>query len=146
MKKIILLILVIFTSCVAKKTTTEYKERIVKDTLIINKERIVTQQVIDTLVVESPCDSLGNLKDFVKEIRTPIAKVSLKSVKGAIEVSVNIDSIVDQRISKYRKSYNKEVHTKEVEVVRYKYPLWLILSLVVSIIVNLFLLKSRLFF
>ena len=143
-KKSILIILVIFSSCVAKKTRIEYKERIVNDTIVVSKDRIITEKVVDTLLVESPCDSLGNLKDFVKEIRTPKAKVSLKSIKGAIQVTVDIDSIVEQRISEYRKSYKKEVDIKEVEVVRYKYPFWMILSLVISILLNLVLLKSRL--
>ena len=140
MKKLIIILLIV-SSCNAKKSSIEYKERIVKDTIIVNKERLVTQQIIDTLLVEKPCDSLGNLKEFDKEIRTEKAKVKLKSVEGNIEVSINLDSIVDQKIIEFKSTYKNNTDTKEVEVIRYKYPLWLILTAVFSIVINLILLR-----
>ncbi|QOD60666.1 hypothetical protein H9I45_15200 [Polaribacter haliotis] len=147
MKKILLLIiLLILNSCTAKKTVTEYKERIVKDTVNVFKERLVTKQVIDTLLIEKPCDSLGNLKDFEKEIRTEKAKVTLKSVNGNIQVDVNLDSIVNQRIAEYKSTYKSKVDTKEVEIIKFRYPLWLIITAIVSILLNLVLLRIRLTF
>ena len=64
-----IIIFFIFTSCVAKKTTTEFKEVIKRDSIYIIKDRFITQKVVDTLIVESPCDSVtGVLKDFEKEV------------------------------------------------------------------------------
>ena len=132
----------LFAGCVAKKTTTEYKEVIKKDSVYIIKDRFITQKVIDTLIVEQPCDSItGQLKDFEKEIRTNSAKVTLKSVKGNIEVSVNIDSIVSSKIQEFKLNYKQEKETKEIETVIYRTPLWvwiviLIESLMIFILVK----------
>tara|TARA_R110000822_G_scaffold255897_1_gene381887 strand:- start:105 stop:548 length:444 start_codon:yes stop_codon:yes gene_type:complete len=112
--------------CGSKKTVTEFKEVIKRDSIYIIKDRFITQKVIDTLVVDSPCDSVtGTLKDFEKEIRTNNAKVTLKSVKGSIQVSVNIDSIVSSKITEFKQNYKVEKEIKEVEIVRYKTPFWL---------------------
>ena len=112
--------------CGSKKTVTEFKEVIKRDSIYIIKDRFITQKVIDTLVVDSPCDSVtGTLKDFEKEIRTNNAKVTLKSVKGSIQVSVNIDSIVSSKITEFKQNYKSETQIKEVEIVRYKTPFWL---------------------
>ena len=112
--------------CGSKKTVTEFKEVIKRDSIYIIKDRFITQKVIDTLVVDSPCDSVtGTLKDFEKEIRTNNAKVTLKSVKGSIQVSVNIDSIVSSKITEFKQNYKSETQIKEVKIVRYKTPFWL---------------------
>ena len=112
-------------SCVAKKTTTEFKEVIKRDSVYIIKDRFITQKVVDTLIVESPCDSItGVLKDFEKEIVTPQAKIVLKSVKGTIQVSVNIDSIVSSKITEFKQNYKAETQIKEVEIVIPRTPLW----------------------
>jgi hypothetical protein len=120
--------IIIFTllhSCVAKKTTTEFKEVIKRDSIYIIKDRFITQKVVDTLIVESPCDSVtGVLKDFEKEIVTPQAKVVLKSVKGNIQVSVNIDSIVSSKITEFKQNYKAETQIKEKEIIIYLTPLW----------------------
>jgi hypothetical protein len=113
-------------SCVAKKTSTEYKEVIKRDSIYIVKDRFITQKVIDTLIVESPCDSVtGVLKYFEKEIITPQAKVKLKSVKGNIEVSVNIDSIVSSKVTEFKQNYKNKTQIKEVEIIKFRTPLWM---------------------
>ena len=112
-------------SCVAKKNSTEYKEIIKRDSVYIVKDRFITQKVVDTLIVDSPCDTVtGALKDFEKEIRTNNAKVTLKSVKGSIQVSVNIDSIVSSKITEFKQNYKSEIQIKEVEIVKFRTPLW----------------------
>jgi hypothetical protein len=119
------IILLIFNSCVAKKTTTEFKEVIKRDSIYIVKDRFITQKVIDTLVVESPCDSVtGILKDFEKEIVTPQAEVKLKSVKGNIEVFVDIKARVEERIREFKQNYKSETQIKEIEIVKFRTPLW----------------------
>jgi len=140
----IFLLLFFFGSCVAKKSVVEYKDRVVRDTINVYKERLVTKQVIDTLIIENPCDSVGVLKQFEKEIRTENAKITLKSVNGKIEVAVNLDSIINQKIKEFKSSYKKEIEIKEEVIVRYKFPLWLILTAIISILLNLFFIKSKL--
>lgn len=147
MKRKLFFFTIVFTlgySCTVKKSVIEYKEKIVKDTVNVFKERLVTKQVIDTLLIEEPCDSLGNLKEFEKEIKTEKAKITLKSVNGDIQVQVNLDSIVNQRIKEFKRSYKTEKEIKEVNVVKFSYPLWLILTSIISILLNILLLKSKL--
>jgi hypothetical protein len=119
---------IIFTllpGCRSHKTTTEFKEVIKRDSIYIVKDRFITQKVIDTLVVESPCDSLtGVLKDFEKEIVTPQAEVKLKSVKGNIEVVVDIEARVEERIREFKQNYKSETQIKEIEVIKFRTPLW----------------------
>ena len=139
-----IILLLLITGCVAKKTKIEYKERVVKDTVSVFKDRIISKAVIDTLLVEKPCDSLGNLKDFERTIKTDVAQVKLTNNKGAIEVAVNIDSIQQVWEKEFRSSFKKEKEIKEVKVVKFRHPFWLILSLIVSILLNITLLRKKL--
>ena len=134
--------LIILSGCVAKKTTTEIKEVVKRDSIYIIKDRFITQKVVDTLVVESPCDSItGKLKDFEKEIRTPQAKITLKSVKGAIQVSVNIDSIVSSKVKEFKLNYKAEKEIKEVETVIFRTPFWMWLVIIIEGLIIFLLLK-----
>jgi len=141
-KSYIFLLLFFFVSCVAKKSTIEYKERIVKDTIFTETIKTVFKDVKQTLYVDSPCDSIGTLKPFEKTIITPKAKIKLYSEKGSIKVDVNIDSIVDLKVSEFKSKYKSKVEIKEVEIVRYRLPIWLILSLVVSVLLNVLLIRK----
>jgi hypothetical protein len=137
-----IIILIVFSGCVAKKTTTEIKEVVKRDSIYIIKDRFITQKVVDTLVVESPCDSItGKLKDFEKEIRTPQAKITLKSVKGSIQVSVNIDSIVNSKVREFKLNYKAEKEIKEVKTVIFRTPFWMWLVIVIEGLIIFLLLK-----
>ena len=130
--------------CVAKKTSTEYKEIIKRDSVYIIKDRFITQKVIDTLVVESPCDTVtGALKDFEKEIRTNNAKVVLKSVKGSIQVSVNIDSIVSSKVTEFKQNYKSETHKKDKAKVIFRTPLWAWLLILLESLVIFLLIRFK---
>ena len=146
MKKIIIIIiLVLFAySCASKKVVTEFKEVVKLDSIYIVKDRFITQKVTDTLIVENPCDTVtGVLKDFEKEISTNNAKVTLKSVKGSIQVSVNIDSIVSSKITEFKQNYKSDVQIKEVEIIRYKTPLWLWMLVGIEGLIIFLLLKLK---
>ena len=146
MKKIIIIIiLVLFAySCASKKVVTEFKEVVKLDSIYIVKDRFITQKVTDTLIVENPCDTVtGVLKDFEKEISTNNAKVTLKSVKGSIQVSVKIDSIVSSKITEFKQNYKSDVQIKEVEIIRYKTPLWLWMLVGIEGLIIFLLLKLK---
>ena len=137
-----LLFISLLCSCVAKKTTTEYKEIIKRDSVYIIKNRFITQKVVDTLIVKQPCDVItGKLKEFEKEIRTNNAKVTLKSVKGDIQVYVNIDSIVSSKIQEFKLNYKTEKEIKEVETVIYRTPLWVWLVILIESLIIFILVK-----
>lgn len=141
----IFLLLFFFSSCVAKKSTVEYKERIVRDTISVQTVKTVIKPVKEYLIVDNPCDSLGLLKSFEKTIKTEKATVKLYNDKGSIKVDVNIDSIIDLEVNKFKSNYKSEVEVKEVTVVKFRYPLWLIIGFGISIFLNVILLKSKLF-
>jgi hypothetical protein len=63
-KLIILLLLSELSGCAAKKTITEYKDRIINDTIIKTRTEVLVERFTDTLTINQPCDSLGNLKPF----------------------------------------------------------------------------------
>ena len=130
MKKILVIIIIgLFAySCVSKKVVTEFKEVVKLDSVYIVKDRFITKQVNDTITIEQPCDSLGGLKDFERVIVSDKVKVSLKSVKGNIQATVYVDSIVNEKIKEYKSNFKANTQIKEVEVIKYKTPFyhWLI--------------------
>ena len=130
--------------CVAKKNSTEYKEIIKRDSTYFKKDRIITPRVVDTLYVDNPCDTVtGSLKDFEKEIRTNNAKVVLKSVKGSIQVSVNIDSIVSSKITEFKQNYESETHKKDKAKVIFRTPLWVWLLILLESLVIFLLIRFK---
>jgi len=144
-KSYIFLLILFFSSCVASKSTIEYKERIVRDTISVETIRTVIKPINKILYVDNPCDSLGVLKPFEKEINTEKARVKLSNYKGIIKVEVNIDSIIDVKEKEFKSKYQSNKKTKEVEIIKFRYPLWLVLGLAVSVLLNLLLLKFKFF-
>ena len=144
-KSYIFLLLFFFVGCVAKRTTIEYKERVVKDTIYTETIKTVFKDVKETLYVDSPCDSTGVLKPFEKTITTPKATIKLYSEKGSIKVDVNIDSIVDLKVKEFKSNYKSKIETKEVEVIKYRYNFSFVLVLIISVLLNILLLKSKFF-
>jgi hypothetical protein len=140
---ILAIILLILNSCASKKIITEYKDRIVKDSIYITNDRYITKQINDTIVVNSVCDSLGNLKDFDRQILSNNVKVSLKSIKGDIQAAVNIDSLVNSKITKFKQNYKVEKEIKEVEITEYKTPLYLWMLIIIEGLIIFLLIRFK---
>ena len=145
MKKIINIILIIFFfgGCATKKTFIKYKDKIVKDSIYITKDRYITKQVNDTITIQEVCDTLGNLKNFDRVIKTDNAKVSIKSVNGSIQATVNIDSIVNSKVSEFKQNYKQEKEIIIEEVVRYKTPFWMWITIILETLIIVLLLKLK---
>tara|TARA_R110000822_G_scaffold30374_2_gene88530 strand:- start:2243 stop:2692 length:450 start_codon:yes stop_codon:yes gene_type:complete len=144
-KSYIFLLLFFFTACVARKSTIEYKERVVRDTIKVETVKTIVKPIKEFVTIENPCDSLGILKQFDKEIKTELSSVRVFNDKGTIKAEINIDSLKSV-LRKEFKSNNKTVtETKEVKITKYKYPLWLILALIISILINILLVKKKIF-
>lgn len=138
-----LLIIFFFTGCASKKTITKYQDKVIIDSTSVRTNIIKTNPIQSTFIIEQPCDSLGNLKDFSRVIENEKAKVVIENVKGKLQVDVNIDSLVNIEVEKFKKNYKQEVDIENKAVNQYKYPLWLILLLLASVAVNIVLLKIR---
>ncbi len=144
MLKYSIVILLLFASCTAKKITTQVKEVVVNDTIILTKDRIVTKAVNDTILIESPCDSLGVLKPFKERLKTAQGQITIQSKNNVIEANINLDSIVQSIEKRYESKTTDTIEKSDTLKVKYKTPIWLVLSLVFSVIINLLLLKIKL--
>jgi len=133
MKKIFFLLLLITTiSCRPVKTVTEYKEVVRVDTFKTTRTEKIFQAVHDTLTIDNPCDSSGILSTFYSKIKIPQGQVTIRSVRGKIEASVDIDSIAHVYEDKYRSKSESSIHTKNVEVIRYIVPTWAIVVIILE--------------
>jgi hypothetical protein len=119
-----LLFSVILTGCVAKKTTTEYKEIIKTDSIYITKNTVIVERVLDSILIESPCDSLGNLKPFSKSLVLPQGKIKLFNDNGAIAHKIDLKAYEKTLETKYKLKYDKEVSKIKKSIVIYRTPFW----------------------
>lgn len=132
MRKLILLLFVIVASCRPAKTVTEYKEVVRVDTFKIERSAKILPAVHDTLIIDNPCDSSGILSTFYSKIKIPQGQVVIRSVRGKIEASVDIDSIAHVYEDKYRSKSESSVKTKDVEVIRYMVPTWAVITILIE--------------
>lgn len=135
MRKLILLLFVIVASCRPVKTVTEYKEVVRVDTFKIERSAKILPAVHDTLIIDNPCDSSGILSTFYSKIKIPQGQVIIRSVRGKIQASVDIDSIAHVYEDKYRSKSESSVKTKDVEVIRYMVPTWAIITILIESLV-----------
>ena len=145
MKKLLSYItfIIILSSCAAKKTTTQ-KEYINKvDTLIVTKDRVITERFTDTLTVEEPCDSLGNLKPFKQSINVPQGEITIVSNNGNIEAEVDLKAYESIFENKYRIKYEEKKKELSTEIIRYKPPLWLVIYSALITIICVLLLRFK---
>jgi len=144
MLKYSIVILLLFTSCTAKKIVTQTREVVVNDTIILTKDRIVTKAVNDTILIESPCDSLGILKPFKERLKTAQGEITIQSKNNVLEATINLDSIVQSIEKRYESKFVDTKEKSDTLKVKYKTPLWLVLSLVFSVLLNVLLLRFKL--
>ena len=128
-KFIILLACVALSSCRHTKTLTEYKEVLKTDT--IKTEKIVEKfrAVHDTLTIQNPCDSSGLLSTFYSRIVLPNGSVTIKSDKGQIKATINIDSMRNEIENNYRNSQVKSIQYRDKEIIKEVIPTWVIMLL-----------------
>ena len=144
MKKITyILFAILLSGCATKKTISEIKEVVVRDTITNYKTLIVTKPIKDTLVVENPCDSLGILKDFKQTINNGAAKVVLENKSGNIQATVNVDSLVNSKIEIFKSNYKTEKEFVDKEVIKWKIPLWVWLVIGLQLLTILLLLRFK---
>ena len=128
-KFIIFLACVALTSCRHTKTLTEYKETLRIDT--IKTEKIVEKfkAVHDTLTIQNPCDSSGLLSTFYSRLILPNGSVTIKSVKGQIKATIDIDSMRQEMQNNYRNSQVKWIEYKDKIIVKEVVPTWVVMLL-----------------
>lgn len=120
---------VAFLSCKSNKSVTEYKETLRIDT--IKSEKIIEKfrAVHDTLVITNPCDSSGLLSTFYSRLVLPNGSVTIKSDKGQIRATIDIDSIRHEIENNYRNSQARIIEYRDREIIKYRVPTWVIMLL-----------------
>ena len=145
MRKLLVLLITssLLFSCATKKVTTN--KTIVEqttDTVMIEKIREVIKPVKETIYIENPCDSLGNLKDFERVVQSQHGKITIKNEGGKIKADINLDSIVAGIEREYKSKMKSKSETTEKVVVKEKKPLWVYLLMVYSVMITALYIKK----
>lgn len=130
MKKLLILFAcVALSSCKHTKTLTEYKEVVKTDT--IKTEKIVEKfkAIHDTLTIQNPCDSSGILSTFYSRLVLPNGTVTIKSDKGKIKATIDIDSMRNEIANNYRNSQVKWIEYRDKEIIKEVVPTWVVMLL-----------------
>lgn len=131
-------------NCAAKKTITEYKDKIVHDTIIKNKTVTKIERYTDTLIIENPCDSItGNLKPFNQLLKIEQGNIKLTGINNVISAEIDLKGYEKILEETYKTKYEKEVLEYKENNIRYRTPLSVILLLVISILLNVLLIRFR---
>jgi len=131
MKKLILSLLIanFFISCRPQKSIIIEKERIRIDT--IRDYKVITKfnAVYDTLIIENPCDSTGILNTFYSKITVPQGKIIIRSYKGNIQATINIDSIENVYKNMYiNRNFSEKVVSDKQKITNI-IPTWCLLTI-----------------
>jgi hypothetical protein len=129
-------IFILFTSCGTRRVTTTSKEIQTKiDTIVIEKNKTIVERFTDTLTIEKPCDSLGQLKSFKQSVLVPQGKIDIFSVNGNIQAEIDLNAFESTIEKKWQKIYESKIKEDREVIVKYKTPLWLIIySLLITVI------------
>jgi len=131
-KILIILTIVAFASCKPSKVTTIVSEKIRIDT--IRDYKIITKfnAIHDTLLIDNPCDSAGILTTFYSRIILPQGKIIIRSYRGKIQTTVNIDSIKSVYEKKYRNMETSNLTNFSKIVTRNIIPSWAIITILIE--------------
>ena len=143
LQKSLIVILLLLSSCGSKKIVTQTKEIIKNDTIIITKDRVITKAIVDSIIIKEPCDSLGILKPFKQRLKTDRGTITIENRNNSIEAIINLDSIVQSVEKQYKSNVTKTVSDNKTEIIKYRIPSWIIVSLVVSILLNVTLVRVK---
>ena len=143
-KSYIFLLLFFFSSCVSKKLVTDIQERIKVDTVYKTKTIKEIERFTDTLVIDKPCDSLGNLKPFKQLIKTKQGNITLTGLNNQITQQIDLNGYKDVLEETYKTKYDSFVKNYNKEVVKYRIPLWVFIYITASALVIFLLLRIRL--
>lgn len=127
LKYILLLFFLLVFNCASKKTIIEYKDRIVNDTIVKTKIEVLVERITDTLTMDNPCDSLGNLKQFKQVLLTKQGNISIQGKNNIITAEIDLKEYKKTWETEYKSKTDKNTIIEYKEIIRYKTPLWIII-------------------
>ena len=119
-------------SCKPSKVVTVISEKIRIDTILNYKVITKYDSIHDTLTIENPCDSSGILTRFYSKITIPQGRIIIRSYKGSIKATVDIDSIKSIYEKQYQSRLKDSQHLTFERIVREVVPLWAILTIIIQ--------------
>jgi hypothetical protein len=128
----LLLFIIFLGSCKPSKVVTVVSEKIRIDTIINEKTIVKFNAIHDTLTIDNPCDSAGILTTFYSKITLPQGKIIIRSYRGKIQATVNIDSIRSVYEKKYRYMETSNVTNSAKIVTKVTYPSWLVTAFILE--------------
>jgi hypothetical protein len=128
----LLLFIIFLGSCKPSKVVTVVSEKIRIDTIINEKVIVKFNAIHDTLTIDNPCDSAGILTTFYSKITLPQGKIIIRSYRGKIQATVNIDSIRSVYEKKYRYMETSDVKNSTKIVTKVTYPSWLVTAFILE--------------
>ena len=138
-----ILVIIFFTSCKPLQNVTTIKEVVRIDTIRDIKTITKYDAVHDTTIIENPCDSLGILTTFYSKIKIPQGQVVIRSVRGKIQATVNIDSIAQVYDLKYKSILRKSAENKETIVRINTIPKWAIWVMAIGAIFTFLYIREK---
>ena len=142
----LLLFIIFLGSCKPSKVVTVVSEKIRIDTVQNYRLDIRYNAVHDTLLIDNPCDSAGILTTFYSRIILPQGKIIIRSYRGKIQTTVNIDSIKSVYEKKYRYKETSDVKASTKIVTKTIYPTWLWMSFIFETLIILGYIYFRIFY
>lgn len=141
MKKILvfLLLITIILSCTSKKTTTfKYNSQKQFDSIAFESKLTIYPSLKDTFFIQSPCDSLGNLKPFSSSYTSPQGNIIIEGKNGYLKASIDLKSVANSSTNKslVHKTDNNQI--LQSEIVKYRTDWRLILLLIGSVGINIY--------
>lgn len=135
--------MVVLSSCKAPQSVTVYKDVVKVDT--IRDYKVITKfdAVHDTLTIENPCDSTGILNTFYSKIKIPQGQVIIRTVRGKIQATVNIDSIAQVYESKYRSKKDTDVTNISKIVTKNVIPKWAIWFMAITSLLSILYIRDK---
>lgn len=130
-KLAILLLILTIISCKTSKVETQ-KSIIKIDTFRTEKIVHIYNSVKDTLIIENPCDSLGLLTRFYSKITIPQGKIIIRSYKGTIKATIDIDSIKNVYEKQYQSKLKENENITFERIVKEVIPTWAILTMLIQ--------------
>ena len=124
------LFVILVSSCKPTKSVNIITEKIRIDT--IRDYKVITRfnAVHDTLTIENPCDSTGILNTFYSKITVPQGRIIIRSYKGNIQATINIDSIENVYRNMYASTLSTDKLISNKEKITNIIPTWCILTII----------------
>ena len=134
-----LLIFFLLIGCKAKETTVERTRT--SDTLITKSFEYVSQPIETNYSFSIECDSLGNVKEIKTFESSGLNSASVKLKNNQLDLRLLTGMSQTKTDTIYRTEFKDKFKT--VDLVRYKTPLWMWLTIISLILLIILLLKFR---